>query len=85
MAFWIKPGQNPVRNKIELILSPYGHPPSQLALYNTLGQRVRAYNLGDIRGKNRISLSVEGLGSGIYFLSPETNARTEKMKIIISE
>ncbi|MGB9722052.1 MAG: T9SS type A sorting domain-containing protein, partial [bacterium] len=85
MAFWIRPAQNPVRNRIELILSPYGDIPSNLTLYNSLGQRVKTYNLGDIRDKNRISLSVEGLGSGIYFLRPETSARTEMMKIIILE
>lgn len=56
-----------------------------LDVYNTLGQKVKTYSLGNLNvGSHTIQLCATDLASGIYFLklSSDSSVRTEKLLLL---
>ncbi|TET16914.1 MAG: T9SS type A sorting domain-containing protein, partial [Candidatus Cloacimonadota bacterium] len=81
----IKLLQNPVKgNYIELLLSSPKNSNTEIALYNLLGQKVRAYSFGNLKsGKNALRLDTKGLITGTYFLKSENLQNHKTVKIIL--
>ncbi|MEO0240974.1 MAG: T9SS type A sorting domain-containing protein, partial [candidate division WOR-3 bacterium] len=72
---------NIVKNEIKIELSPLIKDKiSQFELYNVLGEKVRTYMVNKLNSK--ISLSVDGICPGIYFL--KYNKENKPFKVIIT-
>ncbi len=55
----------------------------QLSIYNTLGKRVRSFNLSSIVGKNNLAISHQNLPTGVYIVELAVDNKKLKQKIVI--
>jgi hypothetical protein len=76
---------NPVIGHAFDIIVNILHPRNfNVALFNISGQKVRAYSHKQLSaGIHRLTLSVDGLNSGVYFLKPGPTSEYKIMKLVI--
>jgi hypothetical protein len=77
--------QNPV-NGADIILQLNLHKEEdvEIALYNSIGQRVRSFELGRVTvGNHELRLEIRELTSGVYFLRRENSAGFESIKVLV--
>jgi hypothetical protein len=77
--------QNPVcRKKMEVMLAINSPNNFSIELFNTLGQKVKVYNLGNLTtGRNRIQLPIDQISNGIYFLRLNDGSNIQSEKVVI--
>ncbi len=71
---------NPASNRILVSLNQSSLSNPKIIIYNTQGQKLRDFTIKDL---NNISIDVENLSSGLYFIRLEDHAFSETQKILI--
>ncbi len=72
---------NPFSNELRVFLPLPENTEVELALYNLLGQRVRAWDM-DLDATQHLSLDMRGLAQSIYILKIEAGGMVWKEKIV---
>ena len=79
-------GSHPVQTRTTLRFTVTQDGPAVVALYNTLGQRVKV--LRNVKARTgqayTVSLTTEGLASGMYFVRLQAPSGTQTRRIVVA-
>jgi hypothetical protein len=73
---------NPTNNKVNLDFTTQKSTTATWVLYNELGKKVKTGSKKLIAGNNQISINMQNIKSGIYFISLEMDEETITKQII---
>jgi len=75
---------NPATNQAQIVLSSNRASDVQVSVYNTMGQLVNTFNQYVVAGGvQKITLNLENLQSGVYFVSVQAEGVTLSTKLIV--
>jgi hypothetical protein len=81
---WIGLYPNPVTDHFRINLSSVQQGNLQISVINQVGQQQRSYNKFINKGYNTITLPVETLSPGIYFIVLNLNGNRQVKKVIVN-
>lgn len=73
---------NPVNDKLNIKFDSAITEPTQIAIYNIAGQKLKVFTVNS--GQELHTLDVSGLSAGSYFLSVKNNSYKKSIPFIIA-
>ena len=75
---------NPATNQAQIVLSSNRASDVQVSVFNTMGQLVNTFNQSVVAGGvQNITLNLENLQTGVYFVSVQAEDVTLSTKLIV--
>ncbi len=75
---------NPVSNELKLTFSLIEAREMNIEIFNSLGQKVKTVNNSTVNGNNEMTINVEDLSTGNYFVKLNNGKSSSNVKFIIS-
>jgi len=76
---------NPAKAEINITFTQKKSAKAEITLFNMQGQNVKSVSVGSKSGSNTVSLNIEELPEGIYFVRCATNEGIQNHKLIIEK